>query len=238
MSFLKANSKINYYFLQSFFLFGRKVNGTNLESTLNDILFELENDEDAPVFESITFLPPENYDAAITDENHVQIQNLLGNQLRTPAQIHYENPSDESDSDDSIPLAEVVKRRRISVSSIPLESESLQISFLPSTSKSVSIPKTKSYNWISRDIKSNFEPWKEMQQKTREQSELYYFEQLFNDKIIDLLVQYTNMYISQKNTVGNVTSDEMKCFIGILLFSGYVVVPRRYMFWEKSGISH
>ncbi|CAG5022627.1 unnamed protein product [Parnassius apollo] len=38
----------------------------------------------------------------------------------------------------------------------------------------------------------------------------------------------------QRNKVGKVTVSEMKCFLGILMYSGYVVVSRRFMYWETS----
>lgn len=58
---------------------------------------------------------------------------------------------------------------------------------------------------------------------------------MFDEIAIELLVKYTNLYASQKNKVGNVTISEMKVVLGILLYSGYVDVPRRYMYWEKSS---
>lgn len=222
------------------FFFVRRVFGRGWESQLHEIMEELEFDEEAPIPDSITFFPPENCNADVTDEdsgdeNQVRILNLPGSQLRTQAQVHYMNLTDSSDSEDEISLAQISKRMRIRISNPPIENQLPDDEPTPSTSTSITIPKTKQYNWISRDIRPIFRPWAGMQQVARQQNAFYYFEQLFSDKITVLLTNYTNNYINQKNKIGNITCEEMKCFIGILLFSGYVVVPRRYMYWENAA---
>nr|CAH7766089.1 unnamed protein product [Callosobruchus chinensis] len=50
-----------------------------------------------------------------------------------------------------------------------------------------------------------------------------------------MLVTYTNLYARTNNRLGDVTADEMRCFIGILLLSGYNCVSRREMYWENSA---
>lgn len=97
------------------------------------------------------------------------------------------------------------------------------------------VPKTKSYSWTTRDIRPADNPWIEKQGPPMQNNPLYYFNCLFDEDIINLFVEYTNLYCSQKNKIGNVTASEMKCFFGILLLSGYVHVPRRYMYWENSS---
>lgn len=47
-------------------------------------------------------------------------------------------------------------------------------------------------------------------------------------------LKYSNLYAPQKNMTGDISMNEIKCFIGILLFSGYVGVPRRKMYWENT----
>ena len=49
-----------------------------------------------------------------------------------------------------------------------------------------------------------------------------------------MLVTETNRYASQKNEPADVSVEEMKTFIGVLVLSGYVSVPRRSMYWEKN----
>jgi len=56
----------------------------------------------------------------------------------------------------------------------------------------------------------------------------------FDEDVISLLVDKTNRFAALRNRLGDVSEDEMKCFIGVLLLSGYVQLPRRRMFWETS----
>ena len=60
------------------------------------------------------------------------------------------------------------------------------------------------------------------------------FESLIDDEVIDLLTKESNRYASKKNEVLDVSREEMKTFIGILILSGYVQVPRRSMYWERN----
>lgn len=56
------------------------------------------------------------------------------------------------------------------------------------------------------------------------------FRQFLDSEVIEMITQYTNLYASQKGRIGDVTSDEMMCFIGVLLVSGYNTMSRRAMY--------
>lgn len=60
------------------------------------------------------------------------------------------------------------------------------------------------------------------------------FELFFDDQVFDSIVQYTNIYASSKNISLDLTKNELKCFIAILLLSGYNEMSRRRMYWEKA----
>jgi len=48
------------------------------------------------------------------------------------------------------------------------------------------------------------------------------FELFFDDKLISYLVEQSKLYVLFKNVNDfDVTNDEIKCFIGILILSGY-----------------
>lgn len=208
--------------------------------SLNEVLEALECDEDEPVPDTITIFPPENCTGDITDEdsgdeNLVRLHNLPGSQLRAEAIIGDNDTSDDDDEDDDVALAQLSKRPRMD-SPIPSVS-TLNVSPSPSFSQgtATSVPKNKAYTWRSRDIRPVDKSWNNMQGAQFKQTPMYFFECLFDERIIKMLVDYTNIYATQKNHEGNVTVTEMKCFIGILLYSGYVVVPRRYMYWENAS---
>ncbi|XP_028159394.1 piggyBac transposable element-derived protein 3-like, partial [Ostrinia furnacalis] len=206
---------------------------------LHEIIEELENDDDSLVPDSLIIFPPENCNADVTDEdsgdeNIVLLHNLPGTQLRAHAEIHY--GSSDSEEDD-LPLHELAKRQRIdrgSTSGMQQDSQVPTTSTQPTELTTV-VPKNKSYTWVSRNIHPSSKTWEDKQSVALKQTPLYYFECLFDCEIIHLFVEYTNLYATQKNKAGNVTKEEMKCFFGILLFSGYVVLPRRQMYWENAS---
>lgn len=46
------------------------------------------------------------------------------------------------------------------------------------------------------------------------------------------------MYASKHNLQGNITKKELLVFIGVLLLSGYISVPKKVMYWQKERDSH
>lgn len=88
------------------------------------------------------------------------------------------------------------------------------------------------YTWRNRHNPEDYSQWQTYQGPNNLQSPLYYYDVMIDE---ELLVYYTNIHAGQKNNIGNVTTSEMKCFRGILLYSGYVIVPRRCMYWDKSS---
>ncbi|KAJ4425957.1 hypothetical protein ANN_27583 [Periplaneta americana] len=67
---------------------------------------------------------------------------------------------------------------------------------------------------------------------------LEYFTQFFDEEILNMMVTYTNQYTAKKNRVGDCSENEMMVFLAVVLLSGYVVVPRRRMYWQGEQDSH
>ena len=65
-----------------------------------------------------------------------------------------------------------------------------------------------------------------------------YFELFFDDEIFNLIVEETNRYASQKNRSLIMDKNDIKCFIGILVLSGYLAPARRRLFWENATDTH
>ena len=63
-------------------------------------------------------------------------------------------------------------------------------------------------------------------------SPIDYFELFFDDELIDYICKMTNHYAIEKNAVNwtNIEQNEMRCFIAILMFSGYVTLPSFNMY--------
>lgn len=62
---------------------------------------------------------------------------------------------------------------------------------------------------------------------------LEFFELFFDEDIVQHFVYHSNLYASQRNVTLNLTDNECRGFIAILLLSGYLRLPRRHMYWEN-----
>lgn len=62
------------------------------------------------------------------------------------------------------------------------------------------------------------------------------FELFLDDEIITYLIEETSRYALFKNSPDpRVSKNEMKCFLAILIVSGYVVMPGKKSYWESQG---
>ncbi|XP_071056466.1 piggyBac transposable element-derived protein 2-like [Onthophagus taurus] len=189
---------------------------------LCDLLSRIE--ENSTKAADVYILPPVNATEYITDEDSAEedegsINNLPGSILRQEAEVEEvgENLSDsDTDEEENISLAELQKRLRVQ-----------------------QIGKRK---WRKRDINAEFPDWKATNNNAGTTDEastaIDFFELFFDAELVDKIVRETNRYSLQKNRALNVCTEEIKCFIGILLYSGYTQVPRRRMFWENASDAH
>lgn len=60
------------------------------------------------------------------------------------------------------------------------------------------------------------------------------FERFLDDDVVSLIVTETNRYADQKNRPVHISEEEIRCFLFILVLSGYVAVPRHRMYSEQS----
>lgn len=172
-------------------------------------------------------MPPINANDDFTDEdsgddNDVAVNNLPASQLLAEAEIYNKDEENEMqelehgtqgmwDESDYLPLSHFVK------------------------SKS----KKKMYKWEKLELgkeKLNI-PWTPISAAANESSPQQLFEQFFDQETIQLLVDFTNMYALKRNRKADITSNELKCFLGVLLVSGFSTVSRRRMYWENSDDS-
>lgn len=59
------------------------------------------------------------------------------------------------------------------------------------------------------------------------------FEKLFDQEVLEMLVDYSKLYASQKNNhTFTITVEELKTFLGILILSGYHTIPRERLYWS------
>jgi hypothetical protein len=186
--------------------------------TLNEIIEELEEDDSVEIPDSIVILPPENCNADVTDEdsgdeNQVNLNNLPGSQLRAPGEACFRSERDSSDDED-VPLIQFSKRRRVN-------SESA-LQQMPT--REISIPKNKAYSWVEQDIHPKFEQWQSMQSPARNSNPLQYFELIFDEKVINIIVHYTNLYAAQniyKNNGGEYDFLKFRRFVATGYLESY-----------------
>lgn len=159
----------------------------------------------------IVIFPPENAnDTCDTDEdsgeeNEVVPNNLPGVQLRAQAEIEVEFESgNDWDSDDDIPLSTFIERR-------PKHFKSFEYT-------------------LNKDLEDfTFLEWQPIQTAQNNRSPANTFKMFFDENLVEEIVNFSNIYAQQKNRTGDITVDEMYCFIGVLLVSGYTSVPRRHI---------
>lgn len=190
---------------------------------MSEIIDELEaeTDYDDTGEVDIFISPPENATGVITDEDSgeeddMNANNLPGTVLRAEAQI-------KGKYTESTSVAEF---------SMPSKSDNLLSTSNKRQKKNV-------YIWSKEDgaqqVNENFPL---ISTNATELSPLEWFSCFIDEDVVDLLVTETNKYIARRNGLGDVTNDEMKCVIGILLLSGYLCPARRRMYWENASDTH
>ena len=107
---------------------------------------------------------------------------------------------------------------------------------VPEKNAHIRSKKRKTYHWNKSDLQDiNYVPSYPYKPSSSNlpRSPLEVFYLFFDDDVLQFLIEKTNGYAKFRgNHSFNVTNEEMKVFIGILLISGYVTVPRRRMFWQ------
>lgn len=140
------------------------------------------------------------------DETHVDIGNVPGSQLNAEASCSSKCSKDTEAQ--PAPRGSDKKRRKI---------REWRVDDFPSITDEVVYP----YRPSSADV-------------PRQPHEIF---ELFVDMtVIDLLCKHTITYAIQKGDHSfTVNGNEMRVFIGILLASGYIQVPRRRMYWSNDS---
>ena len=76
-------------------------------------------------------------------------------------------------------------------------------------------------------------------QEYREFIPVDFFELFVNNDVVNLLVKQSNQYALFKNYLElKLSAEEMKCFLGILVNSGYNANPQRKLYWDQGDDVH
>lgn len=103
--------------------------------------------------------------------------------------------------------------------------------------KTGSVPQTRV--WTKKDIKRDDSRSPKLSKPaflSRDMTPTCLFEYFFDDEIVKFIVDMSLIYAHQKLKPNlEITSDDFRAFLAILLLSGYVPLPRRRMYWEQSS---
>lgn len=198
--------------------------------TLHEALAILEDDADSACrANQITIFPPNNATADFTDEDSgpedfVLMDKLPASQLQTQAEVAFEIPNNEDgfssdDSDDDLPLSTLLATCK-------------------KKQAKTRIKKQKTINWVKEDLATPEKSFETPKNFSISGNPLELFRKFFDEEVINLILTQTNKYAQQKNLNGNIEKCEIMAFIGILILSGYVKVPRRRIFWELERDAH
>ena len=97
-------------------------------------------------------------------------------------------------------------------------------------------PTEQNYRWRKRtpvqyDVAYCGEPFPDPEE--RDKTPLKYFKEFFDNELIELLVDQTNLYSMQCNDKSiNVDCDEMEQYLGILITMSIVKLPQARMYWS------
>ncbi|KAI4465143.1 transposase is4 [Holotrichia oblita] len=96
------------------------------------------------------------------------------------------------------------------------------------------------YKWTKEDLdNSRFDvEWPTFSSVSKKVSPVLLLENFIDEEIIEMFVSCTNNYAASKHRKADVTAEEFKVFLRILLLSGYVSVPRHRMFSGNYKDSH
>ncbi|XP_050298541.1 piggyBac transposable element-derived protein 2-like [Anthonomus grandis grandis] len=166
----------------------------------------------------IALLPPEVdqlTDVDDIDDGHlraVDVQDVPG-----VVEIQVEEQNDW-ESEDDLPLSNFIKRKKVACST-----------------KSWTLKWTKEEP-IYENIKEEgcAEAFNKIKEELQELTPLQIFEKFFDDDLYNLLQTETMRYAQQKNKYDFfVTSEDLKIFIGFLIFSGYHDLPSERGYWSE-----
>lgn len=162
-----------------------------------------------------TIIPP-NADRE-TDEEEIDEGNLLRNDF--PHDIPGELELLEvSDSEDDVPLSELRKSM--------LEPSAIKWRKRP---MNMDMPSSRFFETSKSNMNTALE----------DKSPVEVFETIVDRDVVQLIVDQTMKYASQHNMHRfSITAEELKVFIGILLFSGYHSLPRERMYWQLDEDTH
>lgn len=190
---------------------------------VNEILCFLEDnydidDDELPT--DIVIFPPENKDNCLTDEDSgdeddVEFTQLAPSHLRNNGELkHPDREETEWLDSDNIPLAFLFKRLY---------------------QQKCTSHKTPKYTWNKTDLPTSTTEEFQYQTVHNNLTPLELFTIFFDKELMQIVFEHTNKYAAatKNNDYSPILLEEIEAFIGILILSGYNIVPQRYLYWDQ-----
>lgn len=192
-----------------------------------DLLFAQDGD-DGPISDTIYIAPPDpamNSDEdSGDDDGGGEVDNLTTRQLTAEAEIRYHDARDEvfEDTVGGISTSEA--------SDTIVIDNNFSFDGIPS-----SIPKT----WYSGSIENNLPRFPHFDHnKYKNFTLVELFDLFMDDDIFEMFTVESNRYaVFKECDHPSITKEEIKCFIAILILSGYNSVSNRRLYWDSFGDS-
>lgn len=198
-----ATLSFRHIFISRYFDFDQFAGTCTLNEVLNILCEDGEEGNDLPVPESVFIAPPDP--AVLTDE--------------------------DSGDEDSGGRAENLSSRKLTAEA--------EVRFANQTSNDDprrfdDLVGRRTRTWIKGELEPFLGPFPEVAaDNTDTRTAVELFELFIDDDIIDMLVQQSNRYALWKNaTDPKITASEMRCFIAILILSGYSPAANRRLYWS------
>lgn len=155
----------------------------------------------------------------------------------------------DGDDEDTLPLASLITKNQASTSARSRPSSPFASS--PSTSADCQLPAKKrrlakptfTADWERISPEYRFDPLQdtpsqklhELKLVLQEATPVGIFEQFFDESVYNMIVEETLRYANQKNKHSfSISVDEIKIFLGFLIFSGYHTLPSERDYWSES----
>jgi len=209
---------------------------------VNDVIAMLEDDN---FMEASIFLNPPGNGVESDEDSDVEdgcsANHLSSRQLTAPAEFTIKYGADNVNSLNDDVDNDTAGDTRLSVPDhTPPESDAEATPMheaRPSPSLSSSVPPAVELKWMKKNIPAKTFAGKPVERRfTEPLSPVAIFNAFFDDDIVEFMVSMTNLYAQRDKGKHGFSTDvnEMRLFLAMLLLTGYVVLPRRKMYWENS----
>lgn len=185
---------------------------------LEEVVAILENEDDEIATSSnvnVVYIPPDA--DAVSDEEHID-DNVMDENVPLDVEIagtvELQYGSGDESENDAIEEPSAKQKKPITAAKIPKW-----------TKNPLSFDRT--------PVNIEEDCVRDVVEKLSGKSPIELFYLFFDDEMLDMIVEQTNIYASQSNATFVVEPHDIKRFVGFLFFTGYHKIPEWKLYWSK-----